>query len=172
MDTMNTPRRSENRPSFRVVSPVCRLHVVRVDPVGGRPLITTSCAFATLQDSSRFGRHPIYIAVLACVYRASNLVGCRHGFGVEIQTSGEARAFVHILAASHEVRKNAAVAQAQIAPLVSMSRSGNRRWEQGTRRAGMRLPAAIRKDTALSSDLPFESSCSRPAKPVNSPQTW
>ncbi len=45
---------------------------------------------------------------------------------------GEGPAIVHV--APREVRKQAKLTQAQMAPLMGMSLSGYRKWEQGTRR--------------------------------------
>ena len=47
---------------------------------------------------------------------------------------GEAPALVHVPVAPREVRKQAKLTQAQMAPLMGMSLSGYRKWEQGTRR--------------------------------------
>ena len=47
---------------------------------------------------------------------------------------GEGPAIVHIPVAPREVRKQAKLTQAQMAPLMGMSLSGYRKWEQGTRR--------------------------------------
>lgn len=47
---------------------------------------------------------------------------------------GEDPALVHIPVAPREVRKQARLTQAQMAPLMGMSLSGYRKWEQGTRR--------------------------------------
>lgn len=47
---------------------------------------------------------------------------------------GEGPAFIHIPVAPREVRKQAKLTQAQMAPLMGMSLSGYRKWEQGTRR--------------------------------------
>lgn len=47
---------------------------------------------------------------------------------------GEGPALVHIPVAPREVRKQAKLTQAQMAPLMGMSLSGYRKWEQGTRR--------------------------------------
>lgn len=47
---------------------------------------------------------------------------------------GESPTFVHLPVAPREVRKQAKLTQAQMAPLMGMSLSGYRKWEQGTRR--------------------------------------
>ena len=47
---------------------------------------------------------------------------------------GEGPAIVHVPVAPREVRKQAKLTQAQMAPLMGMSLSGYRKWEQGTRR--------------------------------------
>ena len=72
---------------------------------------------------------------------------------------GEGPAIVHTPVAPREVRKQAKLTQAQMAPLMGMSLSGYRKWEQGTRQisgpAAMLLrviqkePEAVRR--ALSS---------------------
>ena len=54
---------------------------------------------------------------------------------------GEGPAIVHASVTPREVRKQAKLTQAQMAPLVGMSLSGYRKWEQGTRRVSG--PAAI-----------------------------
>ena len=53
---------------------------------------------------------------------------------------GEGPAIVHTPVNPREVRKQAQLTQAQMAPLMGMSLSGYRKWEQGTRR--MSGPAA------------------------------
>ena len=53
---------------------------------------------------------------------------------------GEGPALVHVHVAPREVRKQAKLTQAQMAPLMGMSLSGYRKWEQGTRRVSS--PAA------------------------------
>ena len=73
---------------------------------------------------------------------------------------GEGPAIVHAPVTPREVRKQAKLTQAQMAPLMGMSLSGYRKWEQGTRRisgpAAMLLrviqqePQAVRR--ALSVD--------------------
>ena len=47
---------------------------------------------------------------------------------------GEGPAIVHALVTPREVPEQAKLTQAQMAPLMGMSRSGYRKWEQGTRR--------------------------------------
>ena len=47
---------------------------------------------------------------------------------------GEGPAIVHAPVAPREVREQARLTQAQMAPLMGMSLSGYRKWEQGTRR--------------------------------------
>jgi len=47
---------------------------------------------------------------------------------------GEGPAIVHTPVTPREVRKQAKLTQAQMAPLMGMSLSGYRKWEQGTRR--------------------------------------
>ena len=47
---------------------------------------------------------------------------------------GEGSATIHARVTPREVRKQAELTQAQMAPLMGMSLSGYRKWEQGTRR--------------------------------------
>ena len=47
---------------------------------------------------------------------------------------GEGPAIVHAPVTPREVREQAKLTQAQMAPLMGMSLSGYRKWEQGTRR--------------------------------------
>lgn len=47
---------------------------------------------------------------------------------------GEGPAILHTVLTPREVRKQANLTQAQMAPLMGMSLSGYRKWEQGTRR--------------------------------------
>ena len=47
---------------------------------------------------------------------------------------GHGPAVVHAPVAPREIRKQAKLTQAQMAPLMGMSLSGYRKWEQGTRR--------------------------------------
>jgi len=47
---------------------------------------------------------------------------------------GQGPAVVHAPVTPREVRKQAKLTQAQMAPLMGMSLSGYRKWEQGTRR--------------------------------------
>jgi len=54
---------------------------------------------------------------------------------------GEGPAIVHTPVAPREVREQARLTQAQMAPLMGMSLSGYRKWEQGQRRVrGQRQP--------------------------------
>lgn len=54
---------------------------------------------------------------------------------------GEGPAVVHAPLTPREVRKRAKLTQTQMAPLMGMSLSGYRKWEQGTRRVSG--PAAM-----------------------------
>ena len=47
---------------------------------------------------------------------------------------GDGPAILHTVVTPREVRKQANLTQAQMAPLMGMSLSGYRKWEQGTRR--------------------------------------
>lgn len=47
---------------------------------------------------------------------------------------GEGQAVLHAPVTPREVREHANLTQAQMAPLMGMSLSGYRKWEQGTRR--------------------------------------
>ena len=47
---------------------------------------------------------------------------------------GEGPASVHVVLSPREVRKQIDLTQAQMAPLLGMSLSGYRKWEQGRRR--------------------------------------
>ena len=47
---------------------------------------------------------------------------------------GDGPAIVHTPVTPREVRRQARLTQAQMAPLMGMSLSGYRKWEQGTRR--------------------------------------
>jgi len=47
---------------------------------------------------------------------------------------GEGPAVVHAPVTPREIREQAKLTQAQMAPLMGMSLSGYRKWEQGTRR--------------------------------------
>ncbi len=47
---------------------------------------------------------------------------------------GEGPAIVHVPLTPRRARKQAKLTQAQMAPLMGMSLSGYRKWEQGTRR--------------------------------------
>ena len=51
-----------------------------------------------------------------------------------VHAKGEGPAIVHALVTPREVREQAKLTQAQMAPLMGMSLSGYRKWEQGTRR--------------------------------------
>lgn len=55
--------------------------------------------------------------------------------------SGEGLAKLHVPVTPREVRKQVNLTQAQVAPLMGMSVSGYRKWEQGTR--GVNGPAAV-----------------------------
>ena len=57
---------------------------------------------------------------------------------------GEGPATVHAPVAPREVRKQANLTQAQMAPLMGMSLSGYRKWEQGTRRVSGPAAALLR----------------------------
>ncbi len=57
---------------------------------------------------------------------------------------GEGPAIVHAPVTPREVRKQAKLTQAQMAPLVGMSLSGYRKWEQGTRRVSGPAAALLR----------------------------
>ena len=73
---------------------------------------------------------------------------------------GEGPATVHAPVVPREVRKQAKLTQAQMAPLMGMSLSGYRKWEQGTRRVSdpaatllqmmQKKPEAVRR--ALTAD--------------------
>jgi putative transcriptional regulator len=54
--------------------------------------------------------------------------------GALAHARGEGPAIVHAPVTPREVRKQAKLTQAQMAPLMGMSLSGYRKWEQGTRR--------------------------------------
>ncbi len=54
---------------------------------------------------------------------------------------GEGPAVIHSPVTPREVRKRAKLTQTQMAPLMGMSLSGYRKWEQGTRRVSG--PAAM-----------------------------
>ncbi|MDE0276532.1 MAG: helix-turn-helix domain-containing protein [Defluviicoccus sp.] len=68
---------------------------------------------------------------------------------------GEGPALVHAPVTPREVREQAKLTQAQMAPLMGMSLSGYRKWEQGTRRVSgpapprfgviQKEPAAVRR---------------------------
>ena len=57
---------------------------------------------------------------------------------------GEGPATIHAPVAPREVRKQAKLTQAQMAPLMGMSLSGYRKWEQGTRRVSGPAAALLR----------------------------
>ncbi len=57
---------------------------------------------------------------------------------------GKSPAIVHAPVTPREVRKQAKLTQAQMAPLVGMSLSGYRKWEQGTRRVSGPAAALLR----------------------------
>ena len=57
---------------------------------------------------------------------------------------GEGPTMVHTPVTPREVRKQAKLTQAQMAPLMGMSLSGYRKWEQGTRRVSGPAAALLR----------------------------
>ena len=57
---------------------------------------------------------------------------------------GEGPAMVHDPSAPREVREQAHLTQAQMAPLMGMSLSGYRKWEQGQRRVSGPAAALLR----------------------------
>ena len=57
---------------------------------------------------------------------------------------GEGPAIVHTTVAPREVRLQAHLTQAQMAPLMGMSLSGYRKWEQGTRNVSGSAEALLR----------------------------
>ena len=57
---------------------------------------------------------------------------------------GEGPAVVHAPVTPREVREQAKLTQAQMAPLLGMSLSGYRKWEQGTRRVSGPAAALLR----------------------------
>ena len=57
---------------------------------------------------------------------------------------GEGPAVVHAPVTPREVRKQTKLTQAQMAPLMGMSLSGYRKWEQGTRRISGPAAALLR----------------------------
>jgi len=62
---------------------------------------------------------------------------------------GEGPAMVNVPVTPREARKQARLTQAQMAPLMGMSLSGYRKWEQGTRRVSgpaATLRRVIRKE--------------------------
>ena len=75
---------------------------------------------------------------------------------------GEGPAIVHAPVTPREVRKRAKLTQAQMAPLMGMSLSGYRKWEQGTRRVSgpaatllrviQKEPEAVKRALSASND--------------------
>ena len=57
---------------------------------------------------------------------------------------GEGPAIVHAPVSPREVRKRAKLTQAQMAPLMGMSLSGYKKWEQGARRVSGPAEALLR----------------------------
>lgn len=57
---------------------------------------------------------------------------------------GEGPAITHTAVMPREVRLQAKLTQAQMAPLIGMSLSGYRKWEQGTRRVSGPAAALLR----------------------------
>ena len=57
---------------------------------------------------------------------------------------GDGPAIVHAPVTPREVRKQAKLTQVQMAPLMGMSLSGYRKWEQGTRRISGPAAALLR----------------------------
>ena len=57
---------------------------------------------------------------------------------------GEGPAVVHAPLSPREVRKRAKLTQAQMAPLMGMSLSGYKKWEQGARRVSGPAEALLR----------------------------
>jgi putative transcriptional regulator len=57
---------------------------------------------------------------------------------------GEGPAILHTLADPREIRTRARLTQAQMAPLMGMSLSGYRKWEQGQRRVSGPAAALLR----------------------------
>jgi len=57
---------------------------------------------------------------------------------------GDGPAIVHAPVAPREVRERAKLTQAQMAPLMGMSLSGYRKWEQGQRRVSGPAAALLR----------------------------
>ena len=56
----------------------------------------------------------------------------------------EGPAILHAPVTPHEVREHSNLTQAQMAPLMGMSLSGYRKWEQGTRRVSGPAPNLLR----------------------------
>ena len=50
-----------------------------------------------------------------------------------VHAKGEGPTVLHPAVTPHEIRKQAMLTQTQMAPLMGMSLSGYRKWEQGTR---------------------------------------
>ena len=57
---------------------------------------------------------------------------------------GDGPAVLHPAVTPREIRKQAMLTQAQMAPLMGMSLSGYRKWEQGTRRVSGPAAALLR----------------------------
>ena len=57
---------------------------------------------------------------------------------------GDGPATLHRCVTPHEVRTRAKLTQAEMAPLMGMSLSGYRKWEQGTRRVSGPAEALLR----------------------------
>lgn len=57
---------------------------------------------------------------------------------------GEGRAIVHAPVDPREIRTRAKLTQAQMAPMMGMSLSGYRKWEQGARRVSGPAAALLR----------------------------
>ena len=57
---------------------------------------------------------------------------------------GKGPAIVHASATPREIRKKVKLTQAQMAPLMGMSLSGYRKWEQGTRQVSGPAAALLR----------------------------
>ena len=61
-----------------------------------------------------------------------------------VHAKGEGPAVVHAPVTPRDVRKQAKLTQSQRAPLMGMSLSGYRKWEQGTRRISGPAAALLR----------------------------
>ena len=59
-------------------------------------------------------------------------------------TKGDGPALVHLPVTPRAIREQARLTQAQMAPLMGMSLSGYRKWEQGTRRISGPAAALLR----------------------------